>query len=158
MSQREEVSPELLPIRLDEGGVEVEYADGRTVFYHGVPAAVEGRVRCSPGKQVHVLVTAPDDHEGVLVYVNDRTTDADILRSTGVGRVLLETGERTDVFPGVSVRAKAYRIEVAADPETARGRVFVFAEDEMGEQSYEIVAAPDDEGSTDTDGDAEPDA
>jgi hypothetical protein len=145
MSQREEVSPELLPVRFDEGGVEVEYADGRTVFYHGVPEVVDDRVRCSPGKQVHVLVTAPDDREGVLVYVNDRTTDADILRSTGVGRVLLEPGERTDVFPGVSVRAKAYRIEVEADPATARGRVFVFAEDEMGERSYEIVA-PDGNG------------
>ncbi len=139
MSQREEVSPQLLPIRLDEAGVEVEYADGRTVFYHGVPEAVEGSVSCSPGKEVHVLVTAPDDREGVLVYVNDRTTDADILRSTGVGRVLLERGERTDVFPGVSVRAAEYRVTVEADPAAARGRVFVFAEDEMSEQSYEII-------------------
>jgi hypothetical protein len=39
----------------------------------------------------------------------------------------------------VTVRAEAYAVEVEADPETARGRVFVFAEDEMSEHAYEIV-------------------
>ena len=34
-------------------------------------------------------------------------------------------------------------IEIEADPEVARGRVFVFVEDDWGEQSFEIVAEDD---------------
>ena len=135
-----DVSPSTLPVRLREEGVEVEYLDGRVVFYHGVPQRAEGDVLTGPGKEVHVLVTSPDEREGVLTYVNDRKTDDAILEDTGVGRVLLEKDEETDLFPGVTVRQEAYQVRVEADPEAARGRVFVFAEDEMSERSYEIVA------------------
>jgi hypothetical protein len=71
--------------------------------------------------------------------VNDRNTDESILQDTGVGRVMVGNDEEEELFPGVTVRAEAYAVEVAADPETARGRVFVFAEDEMAERAYEIV-------------------
>lgn len=135
-----DVSPSTLPVRLHDEGVEVEYLDGRVVFYHGVPSREEDDVLTGPGKQVHVLVTAPDEREGVLTYVNDRKTDDEILEASGVGRVLLESGEETDLFPGVTVRKEAYQVRVEADPEAARGRVFVFAEDERSERSYEIVS------------------
>jgi hypothetical protein len=148
MSHRSEISPDTLSVSLEAEGVGVEYSDGRTVFYHGVPDPVES-VRTPPGKQVHVLVTDPTETEGVMVYVNDRKTADGILRDSGVGRVLLEQGEETSLFPGVTVRETGYRIEVEADPEVARGRVFVFAEDELGEQSWEIVGS---DGETDDDG------
>lgn len=154
MSLRSDVAPETLRVSLEPGGVEVGYLDGRTVFYHGVPAVREGAVTCAPGTEVHVLVTSPDGEEGVMVYVNDRTTHDDILQSTGVGRVLLDRGETTSLFPGVEATNHGYRIEVTADPETARGRVFVFAEDEMGEASYELVSAEGD-GGRGVDGDGE---
>jgi hypothetical protein len=140
MSLRSDIAPETLQVSLEREGVEVEYLDGRSVFYHGIPAKREGSVVCGPGRDVHVLVTSPDEREGVMVYVNDRNTHDDILKSTGVGRVILERGEETALFPGVEAENHGYRVEVRADPEAARGRVFVFAEDEMGEASYELVA------------------
>jgi hypothetical protein len=139
MTERSDIAPETLRVSLEPEGVEVEYADGRSVFYHGVPEKREGSVVCPPGRDVHVLVTAPDGTEGVMVYVNDRSTHDEILESTGVGRVILERGEETSLFPGVEATNHGYRIEVTADPELARGRVFVFAEDQTGEASYELV-------------------
>jgi hypothetical protein len=139
MSQRSEISPDTLHIDLDPEGIEVQYIDDRSVFYHGIPDKTVESVVTPPEKQVHVLVTDPTETEGVMIYVNDRKTDDEILRSTGVGRVLLDRGEETSIFPGITVREEGYRIEVEADPETARGRVFVFAEDEMAERSWEIV-------------------
>ena len=147
MTYRSDVAPETLQISLEPEGIEVEYLDGRSVFYHGVPAVREGSVVCGPGKDVHVLVTSPDEREGVMVYVNDRDTHDDILETTGVGRVLLDQDEETSLFPGVEATNHGYRIEVSADPEAARGRVFVFAEDARGEFSYEIVAPEEAEAS-----------
>jgi len=140
MSQnRSNLSPSTLPVRLEEAGVYVEYLDGREAFYNGVPAKREGSVRAPPGKDVHVLVTDPTDTEGVLTYVNDLKTHDDILESTGVGRLLLGSDGEEELFPGVTVRADGYAVVVEADPEVARGRVFVFAEDEVSEHAYEIV-------------------
>lgn len=139
MSQRSNVSPSTLGIELTESGVAVSYIDGREVFYHGVPEKVSGTLRTPPGKDVHVLVTDPTETEGVMVYVNDRKTHDEVLESTGVGRILVGPDEREEVFPGVEVRTEGYSVLVDADPEVARGRVFVFAEDEMSEHSYEMV-------------------
>ena len=144
MTERSDIAPETLHVALEPEGVEVEYVDGRSVFYHGVPRKRAGSVVCPPGRDVHVLVTSPDEAEGVMVYVNDRTTDDSILEATGVGRVILERGEGTALFPGVEATNHGYRIEVTADPEHARGRVFVFAEDETGEAAYELVGEADD--------------
>jgi len=153
MPKRSDIAPETLRVSLEPEGVEVEYLDDRSVFYHGVPETREEAVVCGPGRDVHVLVTAPDERAGVMVYVNDRATHDDILESTGVGRVLLDDGETASLFPGVEATNHGYRTEVSADPETARGRVFVFAEDEMGEASYELVAP----GEADDGADAAPD-
>ncbi|ACV48459.1 MULTISPECIES: DUF5796 family protein [Halomicrobium] len=141
MSARNDVAPETLSVELTEDGVVVEYTDGREVFYHGVPERVEDSVVAAPAKEVHVLVTDPNETEGVLLYVNDLNTHDDILEETGVGRIMLDTGEQEEVFPGVTITDTSMRVEVEADPETARGRVFVFVEDEMGERSYEIVSS-----------------
>jgi len=139
MSFRSDVPPDTLGVELTEDGVAVEYLDGREVFYHGPPERREGSVRVPPGTLAQVLVTDPTETEGVLVYVNDHDTHDDILEDTGVGRVLVSDGESEELFPGVTVHAEGYAVEVDADPEVARGRVFVFAEDEMQERAYEVV-------------------
>lgn len=141
MTSRSDIAPETLPVSLEPEGVEVEYLDGRSVFYHGVPEKKAGAVHCPPGKDVHVLVTSPDETQGVMVYVNDRNTHDDILESTGVGRVIIDGGETASLFPGVAAESTGYRVEVSADFDVADGRVFVFAEDQMGEFSYELVPA-----------------
>ena len=153
MADRSDIAPQTLGVSLEPKGVEVTYLDGRSVFYHGVPQKREGNVVCPPGRDVHVLVTSANGTEGVMVYVNDRSTHDDILESTGVGRVILERGEATSLFPGVEAENHGYRVEVTADPETSRGRVFVFAEDQTGEAAYELVGEPTAE---EANGEAEP--
>ncbi|WP_254544317.1 DUF5796 family protein [Halomarina pelagica] len=143
MEFRSDIAPDTLPVELDPAGVGVEYTDGRTVFYHGVPERAGGSVLTPPGKEVHVLVTDPTGTQGVMVYVNDRKTADEILEDTGVGRVLLDQGGESSIFPGVTVRQKPYRVEVEADLEEVDGRVFVFAEDERGEFSWELGTADD---------------
>jgi len=159
MSMRTDVAPSTLGVALKEHGVEVEYLDGRTTLYRGVPEAVSGTLQTPPGKQTHVLVTDPTETEGVMMYVNDRKTHEDILEATGVGRVLLEADEEEELFPGVTVRQRpGYRTEVEADPEVARGRVFVFVEDDWSEASYELVGVEneDADGVDGSDGAGEP--
>ena len=139
MSARNDVAPDTLGVELAEDGVVVEYTDGREAYYRGVPERVTETLQTTPGKLVQVLVTDPTETEGVMMYVNDRDTHDEILESTGIGRVLLDSGEEEELFPGVTVRLEGYAVEVEADPEVARGRIFVFSEDERGESSYELV-------------------
>lgn len=139
MTGHSEVPPDTLPIELTADGIEVHYTDERTVFYRGVPQATEPPLTAAPGKYVHVLVTDASGTEGVLVYVDERTTEDEILESTGVGRVLLDAGEAATVFPGVTVSRGGLRVEVDADLTAVDGRVFVFVEDELAEQSYELT-------------------
>ncbi len=139
MPTRSEVAPERLPVELTEGGIEVEYADGRTVFYHGIPTPVELAVKTAPAKDVHVLVTDESESEGVLVYVDERKTEDGMLEDSGVGRVLLSDGEEATIFPGVTAQETQMRVDIEYDPSEVDGRVFVFEEDEMGERSFELV-------------------
>lgn len=157
MSAHTDVPPSTVGVDLVESGVEVEYVDGRKTFYRGVPEPVTGTLTTPPKKETHVLVTDPTETEGVLLYINDLKTHDDIIESSGVGRVILNDGEREEVFPGVTVRRPGgMRTEVEADPEVARGRVFVFVEDDWSEQSYEFVADAEREGDSGSDADAEP--
>jgi hypothetical protein len=136
---RSDIPPDTVGVDLVDGGVTVEYVDGRETFYHGVPEPVEGSIRTPPGKDVHVLVTDPSETEGVMTYVNDRKTHDDILHDSGVGRVILESGEETELFPGVTVAVDGHAVVVTADHDVVDGRVFVFAEDPMSEHRYELV-------------------
>lgn len=145
MTSRSDVPPDTLSVDLTEAGIEVEYLDGRQVFYRGVPTAVEGPVQTAPGKNVHVLVTDESETRGILVYVNERNTEDEILEDTGVGRILLEQGEEAAVFPGVTARERAMRVEIEADTDAVDGRIFVFEEDEFGERAFELVAETDGE-------------
>ncbi|RQG99071.1 DUF5796 family protein [Natrarchaeobius oligotrophus] len=140
MSARSNVAPSTIGVDFVDGGVVVRYLDGREVFYHGPPKPVEGPITTPPGKDVHVLVTDPDGVEGVMTYVNDRDTHDGILETTGVGRLMLEGTDEEVLFPGVTVSTEAYSIRVEADLSLVDGRVFVFAEDEMSEHAYELVA------------------
>jgi hypothetical protein len=141
MSNRTDVPPGTVGVDLVDEGVVVEYADGRTTLYRGAPTVETGTLRTGPGKECHVLVTDPTETEGVMLYVNDLKTDEEILQTTGVGRVILEEDEAEELFPGVTVRRiGGNRTEVEADPDLARGRVFVFVEDDWGEESFELVA------------------
>lgn len=135
-----EIPPDTLSIQLVDGGITVEYTDGHEVFYHGIPTKVTGVHQTAPGKDVHVLVTDASETSGVLVYVNENRTDDVILEGSGVGRVLLDSGEETTLFPGVTVRGTGLRAEIAVDHDVLDGRVFVFEEDEFQESSYELVS------------------
>ncbi|SDY08129.1 DUF5796 family protein [Halopenitus persicus] len=139
---RSDVPPSTLGVELREEGVVVEYLDGRTTLYRGVPTEVEGTLTAGPGKETHVLVTDPTETEGVMTYVNDLKTHDEILEDSGVGRVIFEPGESEELFPGVAARRVGERTQVEADPELAGGRVFVFLEDDWSERSFEIVAPP----------------
>lgn len=149
MRARSDVPPSTLSVDLREGGVAVEYSDGREVFYHGVPDRATTPLRTAREVDVHVLVTDASGTAGVLTYVNDRRTHDDVLESTGVGRVLLADGEREQLFPGIEVQAVGRAVEVDVDFAPVDGRVFVFEENELGERSRELVpetAAPSPEG------------
>ena len=140
MDGHSEVAPDTLGVDLQEGGVVVEYLDGREAFYRGVPTPVEPPHSSAPGKDVHVLVTDEDEQTGVVMYVDERTTESEILETTGVGRILLDGGESTTVFPGVTVEKEQHRITVEVEHELVDGRVFVFEEDQFEERSFELVA------------------
>lgn len=134
-----EVAPDTLSIRLTDGGVVVEYLDDREVFYRGVPERVETPHATAPGKDVHVLVTDESETSGVLVYVDERTTDAAILEGTGVGRVLLDRGETRTLFPGVEASRDDLTCAVDVDQSVVDGRVFLFEEDQFEEHAYELT-------------------
>lgn len=144
-SHRNDVPPDTVGVELREEGVVVEYVDGRTTLYRGVPKPVEGALTAMSTREIHVLVTDPSETEGVMLYVNDLKTADEILEDSGVGRIVLDAGDREEVFPGVTVEQTGERTAVEADPEIARGRVFVFVEDEWSEESYELMAPPESE-------------
>jgi hypothetical protein len=139
MQEKTEVPPDTLSVRLTGDGVVVQYLDGREVLYRGVPTPVESPRTSAPGKDVHVLVTDETETTGVLTYVDERMTEGNILEDTGVGRVLLDGGEKWTLFPGVVVEKRNPRIEITIDHEAVDGRVFVFEEDQFQERSYELV-------------------
>ncbi|SDJ43700.1 hypothetical protein SAMN05216226_103193 [Halovenus aranensis] len=142
MTTFSEVAPATLPVRLVDGGVVVEYLDDREVFYHGVPDPEPTPHTTAPGKDTHVLVTDESETSGVLFYVDERTTEGDILETSGVGRVILDKGETRTLFAGVEATRNDLRYEIDVDEEFVDGRVFVFEEDQFAEYAYELTADP----------------
>lgn len=140
MTNRSDIAPGTLPVTIDSDWVEVEYLDGRAVRYREPREETTGPVRCRPGTEVHVLVADPVEAEGVMVYVNDRSTHDDILESSGVGRIILDPGEDASVFPGVTARLDGHAVVVTGDPTVSGGRIFVFEEDERAERAVELLA------------------
>ncbi|MBS3760367.1 DUF5796 family protein [Halodesulfurarchaeum sp.] len=143
MTARGDVPPKPLGVTLEEGGIYVDYQDNRRVFYNGIPEIVTGTLRCRPGKDVQVLVTNESETEGVMTYVNERKTEDGILESSGVGRVFLDSGDTMEVFDGVVATVDGLAVEVSVDMSVIDGRVFVFEEDELGEEMYELRAEAD---------------
>ncbi|PSP89758.1 hypothetical protein BRC87_07325 [Halobacteriales archaeon QS_4_66_20] len=139
MAYHSDVPPATLAVELTDAGVLVEYLDGREVLYRGVPTPAEGEFLTTPGKDVHVLVTDDSETSGVLVYLDERRTEDEILEDSGVGRVLLDEGEETTLFPGVRARGGGLRDEIVVDHDAVDGRVFVFEEDQFEERSFELV-------------------
>jgi len=138
-TEHSEVPLDTVGIDLVDGGVVVECTDGREVFYRGAPERVETPHRTAPGKQAHVLVTDASEQRGVLVYVNERRTDDEILESSGVGRVMLGPGETATLFPGVTVHGGRLRSTLRLERDVLDGRVFVLEEDQFEEHSYKVV-------------------
>lgn len=139
MVTHSEVAPDTLSVRLVDGGIAVEYIDDREVFYHGVPESTDPPYLTTPGKDIHVLVTDETETSGILVYIDERTTESDILESSGVGRVLLDKGERRTLFAGVEATRNDLRYEIDIHEDAVDGRVFVFEEDQFAEASYELT-------------------
>ncbi len=139
MPNRNDIPPDSVGVDLREEGVVVEYLDGRDTLYRGAPTKADESLQAGPGKEVHVLVTDDSNTQGVMMYVNDLKTHDDILEDSGVGRVILSAGESAILFPGVSARRDGERTVVEADSDEITGRIFVFVEDDWGEESYELV-------------------
>lgn len=152
MTSFEEVPPNTLSVQFVDGGIVVEYLDGREVFYHGVPESTSTPHTTAPGKEIHVLVTDESETSGVLFYIDERTTGADILESSGVGRVLLNKGEERTLFAGVEARRNDLRYDIDVDDTFVDGRVFVFEEDQFEEYAYELTSTDAD---ADIDGDTD---
>jgi hypothetical protein len=131
------VPPDTVGVELRRGGIAVEYCDGRKTFYAGVPQPTE-HVRAAPGTEVHLLVTDEPPTRGVLLYVDDRRTPDEVLRESGVGRVLLDDGEDRTPIPGIRVSRDHHAHEIEGDPDRIEGRAFVFVENEREERRYEL--------------------
>ncbi|MFC7072081.1 DUF5796 family protein [Halovenus rubra] len=152
MTSFSDVPPDTLSVRLTEGGIAVEYLDGREVFYHGVPEQATPPHGTKPGKDVHVLVTDDTETSGILVYVDERATESDILESSGVGRILLDNEERRSLFAGVEATRDNLTYKIDIDDAMIDGRVFVFEEDQFSEHAYELTATEQGDKPSDSDG------
>lgn len=135
---RSNVSPSPLPLEDRDDGVALRYLDGRVVEYRGPIQDREPPVHAALTYAVHVLVTDPDQEEGIMVYVNDYDTSDAVLKSTGVGRILLEDGGRESIYPGVETEREGERVAVEVDPEAVDGRVYVFVENQLEERAYRL--------------------
>ncbi len=138
MAGREPISPSTLRLEETDRGIAVYYLDGRRTVYNQTPDPSEPPLRTKPGRLVQILLAEADLSEGVLVYVNDPDTEAEILEESGVGRVNLDPGEHVSVLPGITVEMDGYGAVVDVDPGAVDGRVFVFAEGRLGSAAYEL--------------------
>lgn len=139
MSTRETVSPATLQVSRRDEGIAVRYLDGRETVYRQEPEAVSPPLETRPGLLVQVLQVTPDFGSGLLVYVNDPDSAAEILEDTGVGRINLQPGEAASLLPGIEVTMEGHNAVIDADLDAIDGRVFVFEEGTLGSAAYELV-------------------
>lgn len=138
MSTRETVPPGTLRVDRSDEGIVVRYLDGRRTVYRLEPEVTDPPLRTKPERLVQVLQVDESFSEGVLVYINDRDTAAEILEESGVGRVNLTPGESASVLPGVAVEMEGHSAVLDVDPAAVAGRLFVFAEGQLGSAAYEV--------------------
>lgn len=143
MSTRETVSPATLQVDRRDDGIAVRYLDGRETVYQLEPEPAEPPLRTRPGLLVQILKVAPGFDTGVLVYVNDPDSAAEILEDTGVGRINLQPNERASLLPGIEVHMDGHYAVIDADLDAIDGRVFVFEEGMLGSAAHELVEAVD---------------
>lgn len=139
MSTRETVSPATLQVARRESGIAVTYLDGRETVYREVPDPTTPPLATRPGRLVTVLQVTPSFDTGVLVYVNDPDSAAEILEDTGVGRINLQPGEVASLLPGIEAEMDGHTTVIDADLAAIEGRVFVFEEGTLGTAAYELV-------------------
>ncbi len=139
MSTRETVSPATLRVIEREDGIVVHYLDGRETVYDIPPEPMAPPVRTQPGMLVQVLKVNDAFDAGMLIYVNDRDSAADILEDSGVGRINLQPNEAASLLPGIDVEMDGHQVVVDVDLELLDGRVFVFEEGMLGAAAYELV-------------------
>lgn len=139
MSTRETVTPATLPVERRDEGIAVRYLDGRETVYRLDPEPTEVPLSTRPGLLVQVLQVTPDFDSGVLVYVNDRDSAADILEDTGVGRINLQPGEAASLLPGIDAEMDGHHTVIDVAFDAIDGRVFVFEEGMLGSAAYELV-------------------
>lgn len=143
MSTRETVSPATLQVADREDGIAVRYLDGRETVYREPPEPASVPLETRPGVLVQVLQVTPDFGSGLLVYINDPDSAAEILEETGVGRINLQPGEAASLLPGIEVEMAGHNAVIDADLGAIDGRVFVFEEGPLGATAHELVEAED---------------
>lgn len=139
MATRESVTPATLRVEHEDEGLVVEYLDGRRTVYRQDPEPTEPPLRLTPERLVQILHTDPDQHEGVLVYVNDRDTTADILEESGVGRVTLAPNEEAVVMPGITVTMDGHAPVLSVEFDAIDGELYVFSEGHLGSAAYRLL-------------------
>jgi hypothetical protein len=95
------------------------------------------------GPDARAKAAEPGDSTEPTSSSTGSTTDAggvDVAPEGSDDGVILDDDERAQVFPGVTVHKDGHAHVIEADAETVDSRVFVFVEDQFGEDSYELLA------------------
>ncbi len=142
MRQRSNVSPVPLSVERSSDAVRLHYLDGRVVTYHGPFEYRKDDLVANRSFEVHVLVVDRTTGEGIMTYINDYNTSDAILESTGVGRVILDDGQREIIYPGVSASLSGEQIHVSAETVGEDVWIYGFVENDRGEAGT-ILTRPD---------------
>lgn len=143
MEHRSNVSPVPLTVERSTEAVSLQYLDDRVVTYRGPFEESQSELRANRSFEVHILVIDPDTGEGIMTYINDYDTSDEILESTGVGRVLIDDGQREVIYPGITATLEGETIHVSLDSSIDDVWVYAFVENDRGE-SGSILASPSD--------------
>ena len=138
MESRTNVSPIQIQIEVDETAITLLYLDGRSVHYRAPIRDESTSVRAAQTYEIHVLVTDREQTHGYMTYINDLDTTDDILRATGVGRVLLADGASATIHQGVTAQRDGETIEVNVRDTVVPGTVYVFVEHQLEERAYRL--------------------